>query len=140
MIALVAINFSQAATVDSTKASKSADTTMLNVGKSALNSITTAAGTGYDVIVQQQRVYAVQYLLVGLLSIICVYFFVSFYKKATGPEKIANTLFPAIVFGIVALWTAIVFSFHYSQIVQGLVNPDFAAIKDIIAMFKDIKK
>ena len=32
MIALVAINFSQAATVDSTKASKSADTTMLNVG------------------------------------------------------------------------------------------------------------
>ena len=70
MIALVAINFSQAATVDSTKASKSADTTMLNVGKSSLNSITTAAGTGYDVIVQQQRVYAVQYLLVGLLSII----------------------------------------------------------------------
>lgn len=116
------------------------DTGVYNDGKRALQGIVVGtkelASNGYDIVVQQQRMYAFQYLLVGVLCLICSFLFVRFYRKATGTEKVANMLVPAVIFGIVAVWTAIVFSMHYTQVMQGLINPDYAAIQDIISMFK----
>lgn len=100
-----------------------------------MNSAGQAVETGYDVIVQQQRVIAVQYLLVFFASLICFYLFVRFYNKTQNAETQRNSLFPAIVFGLLGLWLCVVFSFHYTEVVQGLVNPDYAAIKDIVEMF-----
>jgi len=114
-------------------------------GKDFFKSLATTTkdgiSTGYDIIVQQQRVYAIQYIIVGVLCLLFGWLFIKFYRKTFDETtKSKNMLFPSIVFLIMAIWTGIVFSLHYSQVVQGLVNPDFAAIKDIVAMFVELKK
>jgi len=117
--------------------SETIDTAVYNDGKRVLENIATGASdmaaTGYDIVVQQQRMYAFQYLIVGILSIISLFLFLRYYSKIPTSK---NMIMPAIIFGIIAIWTAIVFSLNYSIIVQGLVNPDYAAVKDIVLMFK----
>ena len=130
-----------AVAVDSSSAMiKVGDSAIYNDGKKALQSI--AAGTkdlatnGYDIVVQQQRMYAFQYLLVGVLALICMITFVVLYGKSQTDGKLNNKFLPALVFGIIGIWAVIVFSMHYGQVIQGFVNPDYAAIKDIVSMFK----
>ena len=112
------------------------DKVMINSGK--------AVSTGYDIIVQQQRVIAVEYTLVFIGSMICFLLFLNFYKKSNKVESETpvskNTLFPAIIFLGLSIWLGIVFSFHFTDVIQGFVNPDYAAIKDIISMFGKFNK
>jgi len=137
LVALFATGMVMAASVDSTGGVSSGK--VYNDSKALFGKVMDGAGqaveTGYDVIVQQQRVVAVQYLLVFIGALICLFLFVRFYRKGSA-EGEKNTLFPAIVFGVLGLWMMVVFSFHYTEVVQGLVNPDYAAIKDIVEMFK----
>jgi hypothetical protein len=144
IVAVFTISFSQASTnVDSTSSALTSKA-VYNDGKAFFQNMTVGAknalSTGYDVIVQQQRVIAIQYLVVGLVCLIFIYLFIRFYTKATTGERQKNMLTPAIIFLVLATWSGIVFSLHYSQIVQGLINPDYAAIEQIIDMFQKVKK
>lgn len=137
-VALFASVMVMATQVDSTSSVTSGK--VYNDSKALFGKVMDGAGqavsTGYDVIVQQQRVIAVQYILVFIAAVVFLILFVRFYRKGQGENAEKNTLFPAILFGILGLWMMIVFSLHYSEVVQGLVNPDYAAIKDIVEMFK----
>ena len=114
------------------------DSVLYQDGKEVLKSIKTAGGAalgnGYDIVVKQQLVYSIEYLFVGILCLICGYLFFVFYKK-TEKDK-PNTVIPSLLFLGLTIWTAVVFSLHWHQVLQGFVNPDYAAINDIIRMFK----
>lgn len=131
------------ASIDSTSVAKTKVTNLdeaaiYNDGKAVLEKIAVGAGdlanNGYEIVVQQQRMYAFQYLIVGILCVICLIVFIRYYGKASNKES--NTLLIAIIFGIISVWSGIVFSIHYNEVMQGLFNPDYAAIKDIVLMFK----
>lgn len=89
---------------------------------------------GYEIMVQQQKMYAWMYLAQGFAAIVCLLGFFWFYNKAAKDEK--NKLVPAALCVILFLWTAYSFSTHYSLIFQGLFNPDYAAIKETIQLLK----
>lgn len=113
-------------------------TTFQTDARDALKSIVNVTGNiatnGYDIMVAQQRMYAYQYLGVGVLCLVFGYFFFRYYKKSNTKEP--NSIIPAIIFLVGMIWTAIVFSMHYSQIIQGFVNPDYAAITEIVTLFR----
>ena len=75
-----------AAQIDSTDASTSqslVSQSTVDDSKEFLKSVSIGAGdamkTGYEVVVAQQRVYAVQYLIVGIFSLICFALFIYLY-------------------------------------------------------------
>jgi len=116
------------------------DSALYSDGKSALQNFTMQSGnalkTGYDIVVQQQRVIAIQYLLVGLLSVAMLVLFFVFYSKITSDKK--NAIVPAVICICLFIWTAIVFSSNYSVVIQGLFNPDYAAIKEVVNISKQL--
>ncbi|MCK9447051.1 hypothetical protein M0Q50_09395 [bacterium] len=136
LVAMFATSMVFATQIDSVGTGLSGDK-VYNDSKAMFGKVMEGAGkaveTGYDVIVQQQRVIAVQYLLVFIASLSCFFLFVRYYKKSSEGQK--NSLFPSIVFCALGLWFGVVLSFHYTEVIQGLVNPDYAAIKDIVEMF-----
>lgn len=138
---MFAVSLSYAAQIDSSSlVSKTDETESKAFFKSMVVGAKDTLNTGYEVIVQQQRVYSIEYLIVGVICLIFMYFCIKFYRKATGVDKIANTLLPSLVFGALSLWCGIVFSLHFHQVVQGFLNPDYAAMTDIVTMFKSMKK
>jgi len=126
--------------IDSTQMDVKIDPQMVQDGKEVLSKIVIGAGdtmkTGYEIVVKQQYVYAIQYLLVGVLSFIMFCGFIYFYLGVTN-EKM-NRIFPALICFGLFLWSAISFSGHFDQIIQAFVNPEYAAIKDIVEMTKNI--
>lgn len=145
IVALFAISFASiAASIDSSsvKASSPTQDTSFTQGKALLEKVVVGTGdaikTAYDVVVQQQRVYSVAYSVVGIVCLIFIFLFARTYKKSTEEGK-KNLLFTSLLYLGIAVWTGIVFSLHYMQIIQGIVNPDYAAIQDVITMFKKLK-
>ena len=145
MLVLLATNFKSNATVkvDSSTTTSVAtksnmDSVMYADGKEVLKGIKTvggnALGNGYDIVVRQQLVYSWEYLMVGILCLIFAWAGFTFYKQIEKEKP--NRIIPAIIFLIGVVWTAIVFSAHFHQVIQGFLNPDYAAINDIIRMFK----
>lgn len=132
--------------VDSSNVSKNTvksvltDSTNLAEGKAILKQMVVGTGdamkTGYDIVIKQQYVYAFEYSCVGLLALLTLIGFFIFYGKVTDDKK--NVLIPAFLCLGLFIWSAIVFSLHFNVIVQGFVNPDYAAIKDIIQMSKEL--
>ena len=129
--------------IDSTSVSQSssissADQTILNEGKDMLKSITVGGGkmlaSGYDIVVGQQRMKAVMYLVVALFSLGAWIGFFILYNRVKKDKP--NSAFPAFICLGLAVWFLIVVAVHFTDIFQGLVNPDYAAIQDIIKMFK----
>lgn len=112
------------------------DSAVYSDGKNFLKSVEVGASNGYDVVVAQQKVYAIQYLLVGILCAIFLFLFFRYYAKMAKNES--NVVLPALICLVGSVWTAIIFSMHYGQIVQGFINPDYAAIQDIIKMTKNL--
>jgi len=108
-------------------------------GEALLKSIAIGAGetmkTGYEIVVKQQFVYAIQYIAVGIVSFISLILFIIFYYFKSDKT---NSLTPSILFLILFVWTGYVFSIHFSQIVQAFVNPEYAAISDIVKMTKSL--
>ena len=87
---------------------------------------------GYDIFVQQQRVYSIQYLILlilGALSVIC-----GIYLGNKAIKAKEDTLFGAValITGIAGIFLLIIGFVHLNLIIQGLINPDYAAIKEII--------
>ena len=126
--------------IDSSSAitTTTASATDTNFYKEQFKSIQLASGkvlnNGYDVMVQQQRMYAYQYLSVGILCVLSTIAFFIFYTRINKQKP--NSTIPAIVCAGIMIWTAISFSNHFNLVFQGLFNPDYAAIKDIISLVK----
>jgi hypothetical protein len=90
--------------------------------------------TGYAVIVAQQRVKAVTYLVPLLVGIVLLFLGVWFYGKSKAEN---NRLLPAVLFMILGLGLTVFGSWHFEDIMVGLINPDYAAIQDIVRFGKD---
>ena len=139
----LSVNVAHAATkVDSSSVTAvpqtTADQTVYNEGKEMLKSITKGGGdmltNGYDIVVGQQRMKAFMYLFVAFLAIGAWIGFFVYYGKIKSEKP--NAFFPSLVLFGLSLWFTIVVGLHFTDIFQGLVNPDYAAIQDIIKMFK----
>lgn len=111
-------------------------------GKEFLKNITVTTGstlkTGYDIILKQQLVYAIQYLLIGLLCLFFIILSIIYYNRINNDKP--NSIIPALFFIVLSIVTGSIFASNYNIVIQGLVNPDYAAIKDIIEMTKDVIK
>ena len=129
-----AVKIDSSAAITTTTASAS-DT---NFYKEQFKSIKLASGKvlndGYDVMVQQQKMYAYMYLSVGILCLLSTIGFFIFYTRISKEKP--NSTIPAILCLIIALMTMYSFSNHFQLIFQGIFNPDYAAIKDIISLVK----
>lgn len=94
---------------------------------------------GYDIFVQQQKVYAYQYLSILILGIILtILAFIYFVKAVNKLNENKNSIYVSfgIFFAIFGVTMCIIGFCHYSIIVQGIFNPDYSAIKEIIELVK----
>jgi hypothetical protein len=111
---------------------------LYSTGKDILEKTAIGAGevltTGYEVLVIQQKVKAITYLIPLIVGIILIGLSVWFYTKATTEN---NRLTPAILFGIIGLSLSIWGSVHWEDITVGLINPQYAAIKDFVSFGKE---
>lgn len=141
LVLTVSITFAEISVDSTTTVTQDLNTEMYETGKELLKNTVVGAGdvlsTGYDVIVAQQRVKAITYLVPLLFSIFLCWLAVRFYGQAT--EGQGNKLLPAIIFGLIAITCFSYGAYHFNDIVVGLVNPDYAAIKDMIEFGKDFQ-
>jgi membrane protease YdiL (CAAX protease family) len=123
-------------------------TKVYNDVKSGVAGLASALKVGathvYSVLVKQQLVYAITYLILTLVllisSIICITIFTRNYKKAMRSERWEYTslddsfdLGGMLTISIVlSLITILVMIFNMEQIVMGFVNPEYGAIKEIL--------
>lgn len=87
---------------------------------------------GYDIFVQQQKVYSIQYLILLILGASLLIYGIYLGNKAIKAEQ--NTLFGTVslVMSIAGVFLLIIGFTNLNLIIQGLINPDYAAIKEII--------
>lgn len=108
--------------------------------KSGLLGIATALKVGaehvYIVIVKQQIVRSIVYILLFLLSITFIFIGYCIGKKIGWKEDAsALSLFlfiPGVIIFIIAM-------FHIDILVMGIINPEYGAMQDIIEMVKSMK-
>lgn len=136
---LLGINFAYAVQIDSTSVRIDSTIKTATDGETLLKSIAIGAGetmiSGYEIVVKQQYVYAIQYLAVGISSFLFLILFLFFYY---GRSQSTNSFTPSLIFFCLFVWSAIVFSMHFTQIVQAFVNPEYAAISDIVRLTKSL--
>ena len=97
----------------------------------------------YMVLVKQQIVYAIVYLIVGLFALFLIINWINGYKDTKqkwaedeGPTGLGIIKTLQIVIAGVMLG---VFLFHIDTIIMGFVNPEYGAIQTIIDIVKDNK-
>lgn len=98
----------------------------------------------YMVLVKQQIVYAIVYLIVGLIAMILIINWINGYKDTKqewsddeNPTGLGLIKLIQIIVGIVLMG---VFLAHIDNIVTGFVNPEYGAIETIIDIVKDHSK
>jgi hypothetical protein len=120
-------------TTDSTKVTKDINAEAFELGKEVLKSTAVGAGdmltTVYEITVYQQTVKAITYLIPLLFSFLLMFLSVKFYTKAISGSE--NRLLPAIFFGLVGLSCFGFGAYHFQDIVYGLLNPEFMAMKEV---------
>ena len=130
LLALIAFSFTAHSEIDSLQYADTKEllkTLSINTGD--------AVKVGYDIVVGQQKVKAIINLSYGIAAIVSFWLFLHFYRKVTNNEM--NVLIPAIIFLTIAIFSAIPFGTGFSQMVTGFVNPDYAAIEDIVKMARN---
>lgn len=96
----------------------------------------------YSVLVRQQVVNSIIWLVLALLSVIMLWFCFINAKKCEfnhHGDSINHTeinLTSSITFGILGVLTAIISLFHIDIIVTGFANPEYGAIVKIIDLLK----
>ena len=98
----------------------------------------TTSGHVYSVLVYQQRLNAIIWLIIALAGIFPVLLFTRTLKKPkTDPYDVLNTNgVMAILMGSICLiWAAAVIC-HVDTIIVGLFNPEYGALKDIMDFVK----
>jgi len=116
-----------------------------NDAKEALSQLGAALKVGaehvYEVLVRQQVVESITYLVVGLVSVI---FLIICYKQANKVQfdnynnitKGGINMTYAVCFGVVGVITGLFALFNIQTIVTGFVNPEYGAIKTILDTIK----
>lgn len=130
--------------VDSTKFNWN---TLYGDTKEALKSIGSALKVGsehvYEVLVKQQIVGAVTWLITFIVLLLGVILDVKLVKWLSDPKKDADSYTGQIVIAIVVSAGLVVgllgFFCHISEIVTGFVNPEYGALKDIMEMVHPAK-
>jgi len=111
---------------------------LYETGRSILEKTAVGAGntltSGYAVIVAQQRVKAVTYLIPLIVGVILLFLGVWFYGKSATEH---NKLLPSVLFMVLGLGLTVFGSWHFDEIMVGLINPDYAAIRDIVSFGKE---
>jgi len=96
----------------------------------------------YMVLVKQQIVYAIVYLIVGLFALFLIVNWINGYKD-TKQKWLDGDMTGLGVIKTIQIFIAgimfIVFLFHIDSIVMGFVNPEYGAIQEIIDIVKDNK-
>jgi len=98
----------------------------------------------YMVLVKQQIVYAIVYLIIGLFALFLIVNWINGYKDTKqewgdfdyGPTGLG--IIKTIQIAIAGVMLG-VFLFHIDSIVMGFVNPEYGAIETIIHIVKDNK-
>lgn len=147
LVALIAISFNTSALEVN---SSQIDTTSNVVSEKVIDDVksflviigdktSSGIGKGYDVFVNQQRVYSFYYLsilIVGLIFLIIGVIVILKKKLVTEKENPTPHLFIGIIFICFGVGMSITGFKNLDIIIQGLINPDYAAIKDILRMIK----
>lgn len=97
----------------------------------------------YMVLVRQQVVYAITYLILIIIAFILI---LNWIKKYKSDEEWATVQDPTglgilrLIQILVAVIMMSIGVFHIENIMTGFINPEYGAIQDITDMVKDIKK
>lgn len=98
----------------------------------------------YEVLVRQQIVYGVVFLIVLLIGIYLTTNWLKNYKNkdeewsdGTDPTGIGFFRTIQIIVAVIMMGIGI---FHIDTIMTGFINPEYGAIQDVIEMVKDIQK
>lgn len=128
---------------DSTKVTFERVYTDMKEGLQALGeTLKTGAEHVYEVLVRQQVVTSVSYLVAALIAIILVWIGVKniksvVYDKYGNPES--NNLpkfLVAVIFTIIGGITGIICMCSINEIITGFVNPEYGAMKEIMEFVK----
>jgi uncharacterized membrane protein YuzA (DUF378 family) len=96
----------------------------------------------YMVLVKQQIVYAIVYLIIGLFALFLIVNWINGYKdtkqKWHDDDITGLGIIKTIQIAIAGVMLG-VFLFHIDNIVMGFVNPEYGAIQEIIDIVKDNK-
>ena len=91
----------------------------------------------YDVLVKQQLVNSIVYSLFFLGTIILTFVFINLYKIGNEEEwENTSVLVWFIIISVFLLIFIIAFMANLSNIIQGFINPEYGAIKDIMSFIK----
>lgn len=99
----------------------------------------------YEVLIMQQYVKAVMGLGVLIMTILCVFFMVRLWLEKYGAVDDCGDITAQGVFAIAlsVLSIILVIAFFaggfYMDIIQGFVNPEYGAIKDILDLVNGVK-
>jgi hypothetical protein len=92
------------------------------------------------VLVKQQIVYAIVYLIIGLFALFLIVNWINGYKDTTqkwstyeDPTGLGIIKLIQIMIGMLMMG---IFLFHIDNIVMGFVNPEYGAIQQIISVVK----
>ncbi len=114
--------------------------------KDAIKGLASALKIGaehvYEVLVKQQIVYAIVWLITFVVSLI---FIINFFKALKSSEKWGDGS-DIYLLGVVRVFQGIIFIiiliisiFHFDTIVTGFVNPEYGALTDIMNFVSKIK-
>jgi len=94
----------------------------------------------YNILVKQQIVEAVIYIIVLVSGIACFFYFLICLSRGSKASNDSNAevmfLVKAIIFGFFSFVFLFVGFCHLDTIVMGLINPEYGAIKDIMEFIK----
>lgn len=113
----------------------------------AVNSLATSlkvtANEVWGILVDQQRVYAVGYLILFILTIFCWLHFWYRWKQGVDNKwdnfNSGSYVLPALITFIISLIGTCVDGAHYMDMLTGLFNPRFGAMKDIFIVAQSLK-
>jgi hypothetical protein len=98
----------------------------------------------YMVLVRQQVVYAITYLILIIIAFILILNWIKKYKSDeemwTRDDDITGLGILRLIQILVAVFMMGIGIFHIENIMTGFINPEYGAIQDITDMVKDIKK
>lgn len=87
----------------------------------------------WDILVLQQLVYSIVFLILGILSFISILFWIKAWKKEEmSSQEITTLTILRLIQVVVSLITLITFTFNISDIVTGFINPEYGAIQEIV--------
>lgn len=98
----------------------------------------------YGVLVRQQVVYAIVYLVLSIIGFILILNWIKKYKddkeEWVGNEEPTGLGVIRIIQIVVAFIMIFIGIVNIDLIMTGFINPEYGAIQDVIEMVKDVKK